>query len=116
VHLLVRGESLAVGMSEYLITQLKATPNVQVHLRTRVVDAPGDSGLGALTLEVTGTGTRKREPAAAVFIMIGGELRTEWLHSRVHVSDRGFMLTDRDAGRLAGRRGRGHCRRRIDEA
>jgi thioredoxin reductase (NADPH) len=46
VHLLVHGESLAVGMSEYLITQLKATPNVQVHLRTRVVDAPGDSGLG----------------------------------------------------------------------
>ena len=27
--LLVRGESLAAGMSDYLITQLKATPNIE---------------------------------------------------------------------------------------
>jgi len=79
---------------------------VQVHLRTRVVEAHGDSRLEALTLEDTGTGTPKREPAAAVFIMIGGEPRTEWLHNRVHLSDRGFILTDRDADRLAGGGGR----------
>jgi len=79
---------------------------VQVYLRTRVVEAHGDSRLEALTLEDTGTGTPKREPAAAVFIMIGGE-PTGWLHNRVHLSDRGFILTDRDADRLAGRRGPG---------
>jgi thioredoxin reductase (NADPH) len=56
VHLLVRGESLAVGMSVYLITQLKGDPSVQVHLPTRVVDPHGDSRLEALTLEDTGIG------------------------------------------------------------
>ena len=34
VTLLVRGESLAASMSGYLITQLKATPDIGVRLRT----------------------------------------------------------------------------------
>ena len=38
VTLLVREDSLAAGMSDYLITQLQATPNVEVRLDTRVVD------------------------------------------------------------------------------
>ena len=101
VHLLVRGESLAADMSEYLITQLRATPNVQVHLRARVVDAHGDSRLEALTLEDIGSGGRQRASAAAVFIMIGGEPHTEWLRNRVHLSDRGFILTDRDIPQAA---------------
>ena len=39
VRLLVRGDSLA-GMSAYLITQLTATPNVEVKLRTQIAGAP----------------------------------------------------------------------------
>ena len=35
VTLLVRGQSLAAGMSDYLIKQLKATRNVEVRLNTR---------------------------------------------------------------------------------
>jgi thioredoxin reductase (NADPH) len=101
VHLLVRGDSLAAGMSEYLITQLRVTPNVQVHLRARVVDAHGDSRLEALTVEDTGSSTRKRVTASAVFIMIGGEPRTEWLRGRVRLSDGGFILTDRDIPQAA---------------
>jgi thioredoxin reductase (NADPH) len=51
VTLLVRGESLAAGMSDYLITQLQATANVDVRLRSRVVDADGEVRLEALTIE-----------------------------------------------------------------
>src|SRR5438876_477982 len=35
--LLVRGSSLRASMSEYLITQLEATPNIELRLQTRVV-------------------------------------------------------------------------------
>jgi len=38
-------------MSDYRITQLKATPNVMVRLRTRIIDGHGDTRLHALTLE-----------------------------------------------------------------
>jgi thioredoxin reductase (NADPH) len=76
VTLLVRGESLAASTSDYLITQLKATPDIGVRLRTRVADGHGQARLEALTLEDVRTGQREQVPAAAVFVMIGAEPRT----------------------------------------
>jgi thioredoxin reductase (NADPH) len=96
VTLLVRGESLAAGMSDYLITQLQATPNIEVRLRTRVVDGHGVDRLEALTLEDVGSGQRERVAAAAVFVLIGAEPRTEWLRDLILRDERGYILTGRD--------------------
>jgi thioredoxin reductase (NADPH) len=96
VTLLVRGDSLEAGMSEYLVTQLEATPNVHVRLQTRVVDGCGADRLETLILEDGRTGQREEVPAAAVFVMIGAEPRTEWLRDVVQRDSRGFILTDRD--------------------
>jgi thioredoxin reductase (NADPH) len=96
VTLLVRGESLAATMSDYLITQLKATPKVAVRLRARVADGHGEARLEALTIEDARTGERERLPAAAVFIMIGAEPCTGWLRGTVELDDRGFIVTGRD--------------------
>jgi thioredoxin reductase (NADPH) len=95
VTLLVRGESLAASMSDYLITQLGATPNVDVRSCTRVADGHGQARLEALTLEDARTGRRERVPAVAVFVMIGAEPRTKWLRN-LRLDDRGFILTGRD--------------------
>ena len=96
VTVLVRGESLAASMSDYLITQLKATPNIEVRLGTRVADGHGHARLEGLTLEDVRTGQRAQIPAAALFVMIGAEPRTQWLGDLVKVNDRGFILTGRD--------------------
>lgn len=96
VTLLVRGESLAAGMSDYLITQIEATPNVEVRLRTRVADGRGEMRLEALTLEDVGTGLREDIAAAAVFVLIGAEPRTEWLREVIERDDREYILTGRD--------------------
>lgn len=101
VTLLVRGESLAASMSDYLITQLKATPNIEFRLRTRVADGHGLTRLEALTLEDVRTGQREQIPFAAVFVLIGAEPRTQWLGDLIKVNDRGFILTDRDVPRGA---------------
>jgi thioredoxin reductase (NADPH) len=96
VTLLVRGTSLATGMSDYLIRQIEATPNVEVRLGTRVIDGHGEERLEALRLEDVGTGHRKDVSAAAVFVLIGAEPRTEWLGDVVRRDERGFVLTGRD--------------------
>jgi thioredoxin reductase (NADPH) len=96
VTLLVRGGSLAAGMSDYLITQLRATPNVVVRLRTRIVDAHGDTRLEAVTLEDLETERREQVPTPAVFIMIGAQPRTDWIRSALALDDLGFILTGRD--------------------
>jgi thioredoxin reductase (NADPH) len=96
ITLLVRGDSLAADMSDYLITQLQATANVEARLHTRVVDGHGEAHLEALTLEDVHTGQRQHVKASAVFVMIGAEPRTDWLREVLQLDDRGFILTGRD--------------------
>jgi thioredoxin reductase (NADPH) len=96
VTLLVRGNALEQGMSTYLITQLRDTPNVEVRLQTRVVDGHGEDRLESLTLEEAVTGRREEVPAVAVFVLIGAGPRTEWLGDAVRRDDRGFILTGVD--------------------
>jgi thioredoxin reductase (NADPH) len=93
---MVRGKSLTAGMSDYLITQIEATPNIVVRLDTRVVDGRGDHRLQALVLENVTTGQREEVAAAAVFVLIGAEPRTEWLADVLQRDDRGFILTGHD--------------------
>jgi thioredoxin reductase (NADPH) len=95
VTLLVRGESLVASVSDYLITQLKATPDIGVRLRTRVAGGHGQAGLEALTLEDVRTGQREQVPAAAVLVMIGVGPRTQWRRDLVKLNNRGFILTGR---------------------
>jgi thioredoxin reductase (NADPH) len=95
VSLLVRGPSLD-SMSEYLITELHSTPNIEIRLITRVVDGHGEYRLEGLLLENAKRGEREAVPAAAVFVLIGAETRTEWLGDRLRRDSRGFILTGRD--------------------
>jgi thioredoxin reductase (NADPH) len=101
--LLVRGQSLAAGMSDYLVRQLEETPNIDVRLGTRVVDGGGTSHLEAVTLEDVGTRRQKEVPAAAVFVLIGAEPHTDWLRDVVQLDERGFVLTGRDIPQSAWR-------------
>jgi thioredoxin reductase (NADPH) len=96
VTLLVRGNSLEQSMSTYLITQVRDTPNIEVRLRTQVVDGHGADRLESLTLEEVGTGRRDEVPAVAVFVLIGAGPRTEWLRDAVRCDDGGFVLTGVD--------------------
>jgi thioredoxin reductase (NADPH) len=96
VTLLVRGESLAAGMSDYLVRQIEVTPNVEVRLHTQVVGGRGDTRLEGLTLEDRQTHRAEDAVAAALFVMIGAAPRTDWLAPVVRLDDHGFVLTGRD--------------------
>jgi thioredoxin reductase (NADPH) len=96
VTLLIRGQSLAAGMSDYLVRQLEETPNVDVRLTTRVVDGGGKRHLEGLTLQDLHTGRHEEFPATAVFVLIGAEPHTDWLRDVVELDERGFVLTGRD--------------------
>jgi thioredoxin reductase (NADPH) len=95
VTLLVRGPSLG-GMSDYLITELESTANVDIRLNTRVVDGRGEQRLERLVLEDTPTSRRDEVAAAAVFVLIGAESRTDWLGDVLQRDAHGFLLTGVD--------------------
>jgi thioredoxin reductase (NADPH) len=95
VTLLVRGSSLAAGMSDYLIRQIQATPNIAVRLGTQVIGGEGNTRLEKLVLQDR-RGQQDSVPAAAVFILIGAKPHTGWLNPVLSLDKDGFVLTGRD--------------------
>jgi thioredoxin reductase (NADPH) len=93
VTLLVRGDSLSRSMSEYLVTELRQTQNVTVRLGVELVDGEGESQLEAVVMRDRGTGATETLPTAGLFVMIGGEPRTDWLPPAIVRDERGFLLT-----------------------
>jgi thioredoxin reductase (NADPH) len=96
VTVLVRAESLAGSMSDYLIRQIGATPNVDVSYRVQVADGTGTGHLQSLILQDTASGARRSVPADALFVLIGSQPRTQWLGEAVARDQRGFILTGPD--------------------
>ena len=76
VTLLVRGDSLAKSMSSYLVWAIESTSTIVVRHRTEVIDGGGNGQLEYITLADRASDTAEQLPAAALFIMIGGEPRT----------------------------------------
>jgi thioredoxin reductase (NADPH) len=96
VTLLVRGDTLTRSMSDYLVKELQASDTIAVRLRTQVVAAGGAGRLERLSLHDARTGTTETVPAAALFILIGAQPRTQWLAGALQADERGFLLTGPD--------------------
>jgi thioredoxin reductase (NADPH) len=96
VSLVVRAGSLDAGMSSYLVSQIEATPNVEVRLGTEVVGGGGNGRLEELVLRRHGDGADETVDANALFVMIGAQPRTEWLPAGIERDEQGFVLTGTD--------------------
>jgi thioredoxin reductase (NADPH) len=97
VCLMVRGDALS-GMSQYLIEQMEAIPNIEVRLRTEITAVRGETHLGGMT--VTGPEGPEDLDLAAAFIFIGQQPRTEWLEGVVLRDSGGFVLTGSAIGEV----------------
>jgi thioredoxin reductase (NADPH) len=95
VTILVRGEGLALTMSQYLIAQLNQRHNITVEAYTEVASVDGKHCLESISTTTRGTLARKR-PADALFVMIGAIARTDWLPPTLQRDAKGFVLTGRD--------------------
>src|SRR5690606_22854483 len=95
VRMLVRGPSLSASMSQYLIDNIAATPNIEVVPLTQVVEVHGQERLEAITIATEGQ-EPKRVPASALFIFIGAQPHTDWLEGVVERDEKGFILSGPD--------------------
>jgi len=96
VVILVRGDSLSSTMSQYLIDQIKETPNIQLWTHASVAEVHGETHLEEISVLCSDTSKVERVPASAMFIFIGALPRTDWLTSTVERDERGFLLTGPD--------------------
>lgn len=111
VTLLVRGNSLSAGMSQYLVDRIESSPTIHVRLNSSVVEVDGEGRLETITIADSSTGENETVPAGAMFIFIGASPRTEWLDGVVDRDRSGFVLSGLDLMR-EGQRPRGWTRDR----
>jgi thioredoxin reductase (NADPH) len=93
VFLLVRGESLTATMSQYLIDQMAALPNVEIRLNTQIPTVDGDDRLERVVVEQRETKARDELALSALFVFIGQAPRTEWLGEFVVRDSAGFIIS-----------------------
>jgi thioredoxin reductase (NADPH) len=98
VTVLIRGESMRQGMSQYLIDQIEATENISVRARTEVVEVHGADHLESISVKNNLTGETETAPADGMFIFIGAEPHSEIVDGIVTLDAAGFICTGPDLG------------------
>ncbi|HXZ74252.1 MAG TPA: FAD-dependent oxidoreductase, partial [Streptosporangiaceae bacterium] len=96
VTMLVRGQSLTDSMSEYLIKEITSTPNIAVRHGAIVTGGGGKGWLESLAIQDQVSGVTETVPAAALFVLIGAEPRTQWLPDDVKRDRWGYVVTGTD--------------------
>lgn len=97
VTLIVRGDSLAASMSQYLIDQIATKRNIRVETRAEVVAGYGGERLEEIDVLDRRTGATSRRATEALFVLIGALASTGWLPPEVARDANGFVLTGPDA-------------------
>jgi thioredoxin reductase (NADPH) len=82
-------------MSQYLVDQIAATPNISVVPETEVLEVKGSDRLEGVVVR-TGEGAPREIAAAAAFVFIGARPRTEFCAGLLSRDPGGFILTGLD--------------------
>jgi thioredoxin reductase (NADPH) len=96
VAVLVRRGTLATSMSDYLVREIDAVPNVDVRFGVEVVGGGGGEALDHLVLRGGGASHEEEVPADALFVLIGSRPATDWLADAVIRDPWGFVCTGDD--------------------
>lgn len=96
VRILIRKPDLTATMSSYLIDQIDAIPNIEVHGRRQVLKAQGEGHLQQLLIENMEDKSTYEAGADSLFIFIGARPYTDWLDGRVIRNEKGYLKTGTD--------------------
>jgi thioredoxin reductase (NADPH) len=96
VGLLVRRDSLAGTMTDYLIREISGSRNIEVFFNTVVVGVVGEQRLRGLVLSDTKSGADRRVDAEALYVYTGATPNAGWLDGVVARDRWGYILTGSD--------------------
>jgi thioredoxin reductase (NADPH) len=96
VTLVVRANSLEKGMSDYLVQQIRSTPNIDVRLNSEIVGGEGKDRLETLMIQNKKRNAIESVPAGLLFVLIGAMPYTDWLTGVAQRDAKGFIVTGPD--------------------
>ena len=96
VTMLVRADSLATGMSQYLIERIEAAPNIEVLTGAAVAAVSGSDHLESVEVKLLNSDEKRSLEPAAIFIFIGSAPHTDVAAGLVELDEHGYILTGPD--------------------
>ncbi|MHB1865164.1 MAG: NAD(P)/FAD-dependent oxidoreductase [Candidatus Saccharimonadales bacterium] len=94
VSILVRGDSIASKMSDYLVKEILDRPNIKIETKTDIVEAHGDGKLQQIT--VNKDGSLETIEADRMFLLIGAAPKTKWVPEEVVTDSYDFIQAGSD--------------------
>lgn len=96
VYMLVRSNSLAASMSQYLIRRIENSPTIILRLQTDIVAVEGKDHLDSVYWRNSQTGQTEKHEIRHIFVMTGADPNTRWLDGCIALDDKGFIKTGPD--------------------
>ncbi|MEM9579015.1 MAG: FAD-dependent oxidoreductase [Pseudomonadota bacterium] len=93
VHVLIRGDSLAASMSDYLIQRIDQSSRITLHSNTEITELHGEHKLEKTTWTNRKTEENVEREISNIFVMIGARPNTDWLGGFVQMDRKGFVVT-----------------------
>jgi thioredoxin reductase (NADPH) len=93
VYHIIRGDSLASSMSQYLVSRIENSSHITLCPNSEIEKLEGESSLERVTWINRLTGERTVKAIGSVFVMIGAEPNSGWLFGTVQLDRKGFVLT-----------------------
>jgi thioredoxin reductase (NADPH) len=97
VRVVVRGPTLKLTMSQYLLDRIKRSPRIEVMTETEVAAVNGSATVESVTLVDRRDESRREVSTTAVFVMIGADPCTEATTHMLPVDSAGYILCGTDA-------------------
>src|SRR6202051_5378833 len=92
VHHIVRGKSLAITMSQYLISRIESSSHITLYTESEIVKLEGESSLECVTWINRKTGESTVKPIGRVLVLIGADPESGWLFGTVRLEKKGFIF------------------------
>ena len=96
VTIVIRGNDLKAGMAQYLVDRIERQPNIAVLAHSVVEALDGEGLLEQVVIRDLVTSSRRVLSASALYVLIGGEPRTQCLGGSIEVDDKGYVVTGPD--------------------
>lgn len=93
VYILVRGSSLSLTMSSYLVERINETENIEVMLNSEIMEINGDEQIDSITVFNNSTKQTSDLKINSIFSFIGANPNTEWLPEGIEKDPKGFICT-----------------------
>ena len=93
VHMLVRGDSLADSMSDYLVKRIDASDTITLHTQCEIVRLEGDDSLKKVTCRHKDSDEEVVREICHVFLMIGASPNAAWCRESLLTDQNGFLCT-----------------------